>query len=399
MPSPNQLTILWRITLREVSRIGKDHSLLLTLLIAPLLYAFFYGSIYTYKEEEGVKLAVVDDDRSQLSRLITRQISNAQITSVFLVPSVEEAKEAMYRGHCQGFVYIEKGLEEKVKSLHQAHVVVALNAARFLPSSDLLLSINQTCLTLGAGVRMQYLQKSEGMNTAGSMQEVMPVNLDYRPLFNSRSSYGAFLLPGLLALILQQTLLIGLSASVSGERKRKQVRNWIESAGGSLSMALWGKGFFYVVLFSCYAYFFMTVNYRILELPMRGSGFQLSLAFLLFIVTLVPMAQWIGGLFKDPLLNVQIMAFSTYPFFLVTGYTFPLQNIPVALQWFSMLLPTTPFINMYQSIVQAGASLSQNTEHIIHLIILLFFYSTLALLRLKKISRQELPLQTSSLPS
>lgn len=392
MPLPNQLTIWWRLTLRETARIGKDHSLLLTLLIAPLLYAFFYGSIYAYKEEEGVKLAVVDDDRSQLSRLITQQISNAQITSVFLVPSVEEAKEAMYRGYCQGFVYIEKGLEEKVKSLHQAHVVVALNAARFLPSSDLLLSINQTCLTLGAGVRLQYLQKSEGMNTAGSMQEVMPVNLDYRPLFNSRSSYGAFLLPGLLALILQQTLLIGLSASVSGERKKKQVGEWIQTAGGSYSMALWAKGFFYVLLFCCYAYFFMTVNYTILDLPMRGNGFQLSLAFLLFIITLVPMAQWIGMLFKDPLLNVQIMAFSTYPFFLVTGYTFPLQNIPVALQWFSMLLPTTPFINMYQSIVQAAASLGQNIPHIIHLILLLFLYTALALWRLKKISRKKITL-------
>ncbi len=192
---------------------------------------------------------MVDDDHTYLSRLITQQVSNAQITSVFLVPSIEDAKEAMYQGQCQGFLYIEYGLEQKVKSLKQAHVVVALNAARFLPSSDLLLSINQTCLTLGAGVRLQYLQKSEGMNTGGSMQEVMPVNLDYRPLFNSRSSYGAFMLPGLLAIILQQTLLIGLSASVALERKKKTVPAWLQAAGGSPSMAIWGKGSFYIFCF------------------------------------------------------------------------------------------------------------------------------------------------------
>lgn len=378
----------WRLTKREAARIGKDHSLLLTLLIAPLLYAFFYGSIYTYKEEEGVKLAVIDEDRTSLSRLITQQVGNAQMTAVFIVPTIEDAKEAMYRGQCQGFLYIEQGLEQKVKTLQQAQVVVALNAARFLPSSDLLLSINQTCLTLGAGVRLQYLQQSEGMNTGSSLQEVMPVNLDYRPLFNSRSSYGAFLLPGLLALILQQTLLIGLSASVSSERKKRQAGDWMATAGNSASMALWGKGLFYIFLYAAYAFFFMTVNFTLLELPMRGSNAALSIAFLLFILTLIPMAQWIGSLFKDPLLNVQFMAFSTYPFFLITGYTFPLQNIPMPLQWLSVLLPTTPFINMYQSIVQAGGSLGQNTYHVLHLVLLLFFYTLLLLSRLRIISRK-----------
>lgn len=389
MPSTNPISTLWRVTKREAARVGEDHSLLLTLLIAPLLYAFFYGSIYTYKEEEGVRLAVVDDDYTALSRLITQQVGNAQVTAVFTVPTIEDAKEAMYRGRCQGFLYIEKGLEQKVKSLQQAHVVVALNAARFLPSSDLLLSINQTCLTLGAGVRLQYLQRSEGMNTGSSLQEVMPVNIDYRPLFNSRSSYGAFLLPGLLALILQQTLLIGLSASVSSERKKRQIAGWLSTAGNSLSMALWGKGCFYVILFACYAYFFMTVNFTLLELPMRGNAWHLGVAFFLFIITLIPMAQWIGSLFSDPLLNVQLMAFSTYPFFLLTGYTFPLQNIPLPLQWLAALLPTTPFINMYQSIVQAGGNLGQNAGHILHLILLLLIYTTLAALALRRLDRQQ----------
>lgn len=392
MQQANPIPVIWRLTKREAAHIGSDHSLLLTLLIAPLLYAFFYGSIYTYKEEEGVELAVIDDDHTALSRLLVQQVSNAQVTTVFTVPTIEDAKEAMYQGHCQGFLYIEKGLEQKVKSLKQAHVVVALNAARFLPSSDLLLSINQTCLTLGAGVRLQYLQRSAGMNTGSSLQEVMPVPLDYRPLFNSRSSYGAFLLPGLLALILQQTLLLGLSASIAGERKQRQMAHWLAMAGNNASTALWGKGLFYLVLFAVYAFFFMTVNFTILELPMRGHPASLTIAFLLFITTLIPLGQWIGSLFKDPLLTVQVMAFSTYPFFLLTGYTFPLQNIPVPLQWLAALLPTTPFINMYQSIVQAGGSLGQNIYHIVHLALLLVLYTIAALIRLNRLKRAAVPL-------
>ncbi|MFL9485590.1 ABC transporter permease [Chitinophagaceae bacterium LWZ2-11] len=379
----------WRLFFREASIIAKDHSLLLTLLIAPLLYAFFYGSIYMYKEEEGVKLAIVDDDNSNLSRLLTQQISNAQITSTFKTASLNTAQEEMYKGNCQGFFYIEKGLEQKVLTLHQADVVLTVNAARFLPSSDLLMGLNQICLTVSAGVRLQYLQKSEGQSSQISMQEVMPVNLNYKPLFNERSSYGAFLLPGLLALILQQTLLIGLSASVASERNKKKVNEWMQTAGNNLSVALWGKGFFYLILFGAYAFFFLNVNFNILQLPMRGSKIDLAFALFLFIATLIPMGQCLGSLFKQTLLNVQIMAFSTYPIFLITGYTWPLKSLPVALQWISALLPTTPFLKVYQSIVQAGGTLSQNKGALIHLLILLIFYSLLCFVRFRKIRKVE----------
>ncbi|KAF2080704.1 ABC transporter permease [Flavobacterium sharifuzzamanii] len=370
--------------MREASQVVKDHSLLLTLLIAPLLYAFFYGSIYINKEEFDVKLAVVDDDGSRLSRLLQQNIDDSPIVELIHFSNLEQAKEQMYQGNCQGYFYIPEGTEANLLSLKQSNVVLAINAARFLPSSDLLLNVQQICLTVGAGVRLQYYQKKEGMSTTIAMENVMPVNLDYRPLFNERSSYGAFLLPGLLALILQQTLLIGLCESVAGERQRSRLREWL---GSGISNGIWGKGLFYLILFSSYGFFFLNVNYKLLNLPMRGSGFELSLLLLLFIVTLIPMAQFIGSLFKSQLLCLQMMAFSTYPIFLITGYSWPFESLPLALQWLSNLLPTTPFIVLYTAIVQSGASLWDNPSVLLHLILLFAFYSTICFVRLKYLKK------------
>lgn len=376
-----------KLLLREASLVAKDHSLLLTLLIAPLLYAFFYGSIYINKEEQNVKLAVVDDDHSRLSRLLQQNIDNSPTVELIHFPNLEEAKEHMYRGNCQGYFYIPKGTESNLLSLKQSNVVLAVNAARFLPSSDILMSVQQICLTIGAGVRLQYYQKSEGMSSTIAMQNVMPVNLDYRPLFNERSSYGAFLLPGLLALILQQTLLIGLSESVAGERQHSRIKEWLK---GGVSTGIWGKGLFYLFLFSAYAFFFLNVNYSLLNLPMRGNGFELSLLLALLILTLIPMAQFIGSLFKSQLLCLQMMAFSTYPIFLITGYSWPFESLPVAIQWLSKLLPTTPFILMYTSVVQSGASLWANPGALIHLMLLWCFYSAVAYVRLNMLRKKSL---------
>lgn len=384
----NFFTTIGKLLLREVKIIGKDHSLLLTLLIAPLLYAFFYGSIYQYKEEEKVKIAFIDDDNTGLSRTIKQQISNLQMTDVIGANNITQAQTMMYKGECQGFVYIEKGLEGKILKLKQANIVVALNAARFLPSSDLLSGITQVSLTVSAGVRLKYFQQTKGLTETIAMQETMPVNLDYRPLYNERSNYGSFLLPGLLAIILQQTLLLGLSGSFSGEREKNTLPDLMRQANGNISMALIGKGAFYLLLFSCFAFFFLSVNFTILQLPLRGNPYALGLLMLLFLCTLLPFSMLAGSAFKTQVMNVQIMAFSTYPIFLITGYPWPLSSLPLPLLWLTSLLPTTPFIKAYVSIVQNGGTLAQNISSIIHLAVLLLLYSFLLITRMYVLNRK-----------
>ncbi len=369
-----------KLFLREVNLVTKDHSLLLTLLIAPLFYAFFYGSIYINKEEKNVKLAVVDDDHSKFSRLLQQNIDNSPTIELLHFPNLEEAKEYMYRGECQGFFYIPKDTESNLLSLKQSNVVLAVNAARFLPSSDILTNVQRICLTVGAGVRLRYFEKSEGMSSKLALENVVPINLDYRPMFNERSTYGDFLLPGLLALILQQTLLIGLSESVAGEREHSRISEWLK---GSISISIWGKGLFYLLLFSAYAFFFLNVNYHVFDLPMRGNGFHLGLLLLMFLLTLIPMGQFLGTLFKSQLLCLQMMAFSTYPIFLVTGYSWPFESLPWAVQWLSMLLPTTPFFKMYTAIVQSGAGLLTQPATLLHLVALWLFYSGLLYYKIK----------------
>jgi ABC-2 type transport system permease protein len=375
-----------RLFLREVKLVAQDHSLLLTLLIAPLLYAFFYGSIYSYKVEEKVLLAVADDDKSELSRTFLQQLTKMQIVEVVGARDLKDAQEKMYDGQCQGYLYIPNGVQKKVLALQQGDIVLAVNAARFLPSSELAGAITTLALTVGAGVRLKY-NEMKGLNSQMAMRETQPVNLDYRPMYNPRSSYGAFLLPGLLALILQQTLLIGLSESVALDKERKLVPQMV--GGGSLSATLWGKGLFYMILFLCYAFFFMTVNYTTLDIPFRGRAFDVAVVFFLFFFTLIPLGVWLGSMFPSQLMAAQMMVFSTYPVFLIAGYAWPYESLPVPLQWVSSMVPTTPFLRVYQSIVQTGGTLGDNVASVLHLLALSAFYTLLALLGLRRLNKQQ----------
>ncbi|SEW50917.1 ABC transporter permease [Chitinophaga arvensicola] len=377
-----------RLFLREVKLVATNHSLLLTLLLAPVVYAFFYGSIYQYKVEEKVLLAVADDDKSELSRAFIQQMNHLQTVSVEMAGDLPDAQEKMYYGHCMGYIYLPAGLQKKILALQQGDIVLAVNGARFLPSSELAGSLTTLALTVGAGVRLKY-NEAQGLNTKMAMQETQPVNLDYRPLYNTRLSYGAFLLPGILALILQQILLIGTCESVAYEKETGNVPLVVQMGGGSLSVTLWGKGLFYMLLFLCYAFFFLTVNFSTLEVPFRGHPGDVALLFVLFFFTLIPMGFWLGSMFPNQLVAAQMMVFSTYPIFLIAGYAWPYDSLPLPLQWVSSMVPTTPFMRVYQSIVQSGGTLKDNYATVLHLLALSAFYTLLALLGLRRLYKRQ----------
>lgn len=379
---------LFDLLKREIRLVSTDHSLLLTLLIAPVLYAFFYGSIYSQKDENGVKIAVVDADGSSFSRNLIEQIDAAPVVNVIPAANIGNAQQKMYAGECEGYLYIEKGLKQKVLSLKQGHIVLVLNNARFLPSSDLASVITKIGMAAGTKVRLKYFKKT-GKGHQLALREAHPVTLNYKSLYNPSGSYGAFILPGLLALILQQTLLIGLTESMALERENKSFSDLLHIGRGNLSAVLWGKGLGYFILFVCYALFFVAVNFNILHIPFRGSPFGLGILMVLFLLAVIPLGLLIGSFFKSQILSLQVMAFSTYPIFLITGYSVPFKSLPHAVQWIAALLPTTPFLLAYQSMVQAGSTLLENKFHILHLILLWVFFAGLFLWRMKHLEKQE----------
>lgn len=375
---------IFDILKREVRNISKDSSLFLILLIAPVLYAFMYGSIYLNKGEEKVKLALIDEDGTAVSRLLTEQLNSTPMIEIIPSSDISEAQEKMYQGEVEGYFYIQKDLEKYILSQKQADVNLVLNASRFLPSSDLLSTVTKVCLTVGAGVRKTYFNR-QGMNEDESMKMTNPINMDYRPLYNSSMTYGSFLLPGLLAIILQQTLLIGVAAGFTSEREEKKLRDLYEISGFSISKMIFGKGMLYFCIFMIFGLFFAVVNFSVFGVTIRGSFPDLAFITAIFIASVIILGMLIGSFFKSKLFAFQVLVFSSYPIFLVTGYSMPYQSLPRGIQVFSDLLPTSPFLKVYISIVQTGGSVVDNMGSVVHLLVLLVALLLFLIFRIKYI--------------
>lgn len=379
---------IFTILKREMRNISKDSSLFLILLIAPVLYAFMYGSIYLNKGEEKVKLALIDDDGTVVSRLLTEQLNVTPMIEIVPASNISEAQEKMYQGEVEGYFYIQKDLEKYIFSQKQANVNLVLNASRFLPSSDLLSTVTKVCLTVGAGVRKTYFNK-QGMSEDESMKMTNPINMDYRPLYNSSMTYGSFLLPGLLAIILQQTLLIGVAAGFTSEREQKKLGELYRISGFSISKLILGKGILYLCIFMIFGMFFAIVNFSVFGVAVRGRFIDLAFITTIFISSVIVLGMLIGSFFRSKLFAFQLLVFSSYPIFLITGYSMPYQSLPSVIQIMSNLIPTSPFLKVYISIVQAGGSVADNIDTVIHLLILLLILTILLFLRVKYILKHD----------
>jgi ABC-2 type transport system permease protein len=368
----------------ELDLIAGDHSIILTVLIAPLLYAIMLGSIYLNKEANQIAFAVVDMDKTATTRTLVRLLaSSPQIKIVDEFKDYDDAVDHIYEMNIESFIYFPQGFEKNLKKLHHADVKLFLNTTRFLPSNEVNKAVQKIMLTAGAGIRLKYYA-AQGINPKYAIEMVMPLQADVRPLYNPTNNYGDFLLPGLFLLIIQQTLLLGFGESVAKDAEKRSFNKLLSS--GILEYAT-GKTGFYFALYIAYFIFFLSVIFPWFDLPLKGSISAIAVMSILFIVSIISLAILIGSFIKDQKRYMEILAFSTYPFFLVSGYSWPVSSMPFFMQWISWAVPTTSFFKAFIKLASMGGSWQHIMPQLFNLLLLSLVYSALAFWRLSYLKK------------
>ncbi|WP_457566083.1 ABC transporter permease [Caldithrix abyssi] len=360
---------------REVAILFKDVDILLIVLVSPLFYALFYGTVYVHKVETDIPVIVIDQDNSALSRKLIRSLDASQnLLVVRVTQDAVEAKSAIEDWQTQGAIWIPADFSKTLKSGRQAHLKVYLNTSRFLPSNDINRAVQQTVATLAAGVRLRYFQ-ARGLNFDQATEQIQPLRVDDRNLFNVRQSYGDFLIPGVLALILQQTLLFGLAMSVAREFELNSFEEWQKTSKDNTLLMFTGKGIFYFTLYLAYSLFFFSVIYGVLHLPFHGRYGTFLLLTALFLLNVTLWGMIIGSFFRSKIVALQTLVFSSYPLFLLSGFSWPLQSMPWWIKNLSTLLPSTSYFLAMQRVTAMNAGPADIVPELLHLL-LLFVLST-----------------------
>ncbi len=350
-----KLTGFMAVFVREARSLLLDVNIRTIVILAPLFYPLIYGSVYWNKTEADVAIVVIDEDHSSLSREFIRDLDAHQLIRVTeVVPDIAAAKDRLYRLDAQGIVMLPKDFSSSLKKGQGADVKVLLNTTRFLPSNDLNKAITSVAMKNAASSRVKILQMA-GYSLKQAEELSEPVRDDVRPVFNANETYGDFLLPGIFILILQQTLLIGLSESIAKERENGTLPELYHTAGNSLWATMSGKAFVYFLLYASYAVLYGVVYSTVFSLPVRGNLFALALITGLFLLSVIYISIFVSSFFTRKIIALQTIAFTTYPLFFISGYSWPKTAMPLPLQWFTELVPSTHFFTAAVRIMEMDA--------------------------------------------
>lgn len=372
------------IVKREIVSLYKDPDIRILVLIAPLFYSIFYASIYLNKTETDIPVAVVDECASTLSRKYISDLNAHQLLEVAATTGdISEAETMLKSEKVQGVIIVPKDFEAELKAGRHTSVKVILNTQRFLHSNDINKAVNEIGFEYAAESRRKIFAL-KGVQPALSEEMTEPVNPEIRFLFNPVITYGDFLIPGLLMLVLQQTLILGLGMSMAKERQEGHLGRWFENARHSTSAALTGKTAVYFVIFTTYAFFFMTFHFSFFKIPFVASVWQTLAVTALFVFANLSFGVLVGSFFREKIGVLHVVAFTSYPVFFLTGYAWPEVAFPEVMKLLGDLFPLKPFLSLFIKTTRMGVDIPVVIPELKHLFILAVVYSLLAYLRMRR---------------
>ena len=328
-----------------------DKGALTLLFVGGVLYSFFYPLPYAREIVQRVPVAVVDQDHSSLSRQMTRfAMAHPALQVVAVTPELPAAQDMLWRRQVMGVLIIPEGLQTDVLAGRAAQAQVAGNGLYLMLNKVALSGLAEVVGTVSAGIELKRLAAATPSSYQAADQRA-PIAFDAVPLFNVKEGYGAYVVPGVATLIVQQTLLIGMTMLFGTWYQRKTFPLERRTAGGYLGMLL---AFASVALLNC-CYFFGFV-FWFQDYPRGGSAGGLLLLLVLFSLTVAAFGLLLAMLFRTRERGMQLMIATSMPVLFLAGLTWPVSSMPVALQALRWLLPSTAGIQGFVALNQMGAS-------------------------------------------
>ncbi len=300
-----------------------------------MLALFGYG---VSVDVDHVPVAVVDQDRTESSRrLLQRLTAGGQFVRVADLSSPGEGDAFLRKGRARGVFVIPKGTQRRLARGEPGEIQLLLDG------SDS--SYAQVALGDAAGV----VQASGGQELPEP-----PIRVRFNPAL--RSAYD--IVPALVAMILSMvsTLLTALTVAREWERGNMEQLFATPVRRGEIIV---GKLLPYAALGFLQTLLILTLGSYLFDVPIRGSLPLLFLASLLFLLAMLGIGFFVSAATKNQMVSVQAsMLISFLPAMLLSGFLFPIANMPVWLQGFASVFPARYYVSSLRGIMLKGNGLS-----------------------------------------
>jgi drug efflux transport system permease protein len=356
---------------KELLHIRRNRAVLFLAVMLPLMQLTMYGFID--QTVHDVPTVVVDQDRSVASRELMDRLRATKTFAIKIVTSdPHRARTEIIAGRAGVGIVIPPDYHDKRARGASAKILVLIDGSDSIVSSGALAAVNGI-------VSSQNLELLVSRDPRASM----PIAAQPIVLFNPEGRTANFLIPGLVAVILQMIAVMLAAGSIVREREQGTMEQLLVTPVHPLGLML-GKVAPYLFVALADTAMILGLMRFAFGVPIRGSLVLLFAIMVLYLAALLALGLYISTTATTQQEAQQKVQMLFLPSIFLSGYLFPLNGMPLVLQVIGQLLPTTHMVAIMRGIVlrDAGAF-----ELLPHLLALLAFAVLMIWLSIRKVSK------------
>ncbi|HEY6952615.1 MAG TPA: ABC transporter permease [Bacteroidota bacterium] len=350
------------IVRKEFRQIRRDRRALGVLLLIPSMMLIMFGYALNFDVKHS-NVAVYDEDNSKTSREFAQLFFTSEYFDyAHRLTDLKTVNELVDGENVRAVIVIPSDFSHNIAEGKDVAVQIIVDGTNSNAAT--------TVLGYVGAIIQQYSLKvmATTFYRRGQQQVVRPIDLRPRIWYNPELRSAKFLVPGLIAFILMLTAVVSTSLAVVREWETGTVEQIIVSPAKPVELIL-GKTVPYTIIALIATVTILVAGYVLFDVQIKGSFL------LLFVVTLVFLIGSLGlGLLISTIAGTQQVAFmiaviaTMLPTFILSGFVFPIRNMPPIIQAITYLIPARYFLVALRSIILKGAGLSAFWDQLLYLV-------------------------------
>ncbi len=342
------LTRLLAVARKEIIHILRDARSLMIVVMMPvvLMLLFGYGVSLDLK---GLPVYVYDQCGSQQSQNLLKRFQASEYFHIArVVHSYGEVAHALDDGNAKMGIVIPWYFSQRLRQGGPVQVQALVDATDDNTANVLIGYTQAVVQGYSSQLQIKWLRQH------GQLVVPAAVSVDTRTWYNEDLASSAFIVPGILALVMSVIGAFLTSLTIAREWERGSMEQLISTPVSAMEIML-GKlvPYFVLGMFDVAVCVFLAIVW--FQVPFRGSFLTLAVSSALFMIVVLALGFFISVVAKNQFAASQIALIITFlPAFLLSGFLFSIEQMPAVLQWITRIIPARYYVSVLKKIFLKG---------------------------------------------
>ncbi|MBM6993740.1 MAG: ABC transporter permease [Prevotella sp.] len=360
---------LYHLALRELGIMRRNPIYGFCTVFFPLITILFFTSLMNEGVPFKMPVGVVDQDNTQTSRAMVRQLDAFQTTRIVShYGNVNDAREAIQRNEIYAFLFIPKGTTSGLMTQNQPKISFYYSNVTLVAGSMLYRDL-KTIASLGSASAASTKLAAVGKTGHEIRTFLQPIAVDLHMISNPWANYNVYLSTSMVPGVLMIFIFLLTPYSIGTELKFRRSRQWIKMSGGNMYLALLGKLLPQTILFLTMLYGFDFYIFYVLGFPHPGGLWPILLSGLLAVLGCQGFGIFAFGIMPSLRMSMSVCSLWSVMSFSLCGATYPVFAMDRVIQTIAQLFPLRHYYMMYQMNVFNGFPLTDAWFNIMALFI------------------------------